>query len=306
MRSASLEGAGAPGCGDGWCDGVWLTGQVCQSPPRVPEPPRHDRGHGSIGAMPHPLHASPAGPTPESGPVTLARSDTDGFDIALRVRRVPRDSAGTADHPQFPAEVHELIVNGMFAMDSTDRSSEVALADLAPVDARRVLVGGLGLGFTAERVLQRCPQALVDVVDLSASLVAWAREGITPTLGAVAAHERARLTASDIADVLRGTVLEGPWDGVLLDVDNGPDFLIHDHNARLYGDDLLAAACDRVAPGGVLAVWSERESPLLARRLAELAAGLPAPGRTRTEVVPVDRDGHHVDYALHVLERPAS
>lgn len=223
-------------------------------------------------------------------PRTLARSDADGFDIALRLR-------ATASGP-----VHELVVNGMFAMDSTDRSSELALADLADAGASRVLVGGLGLGFTATRVLERCPGARVDVVDLSAALIDWARAGLTATLDAVARHPRSALVAADIADVLRGRVLQGPWDAVLLDVDNGPDFLIHDHNAALYGDDLLADAVARVAPGGVLGIWSERESALLAARLDQLADGMPG-AVAGVVIVPVHRDGRRIDYAIHTLRR---
>ncbi|MDA8439650.1 MAG: hypothetical protein M0Z51_12455 [Propionibacterium sp.] len=67
-------------------------------------------------------------------PVTLARSDADGFDITVRRRST---AAG---------EAHELIVNAMFAMDSVDTSSEVALADLVPSDAATALVGGWGSG----------------------------------------------------------------------------------------------------------------------------------------------------------------
>ena len=219
-------------------------------------------------------------------PVTLARDDADGFDIALRRRHGP---AGDID---------ELVVNGMFAMDSHDTTSELALADLVPPDAGRLLVGGLGLGYTADRLARRVPEARIAVVELSAALIGWARDGLTDTLARVGSASGVTLIHADVADVLAGRrPPHGPWDAILLDVDNGPDFLIHEHNGRIYGDDLLAAAAARLAPGGLLAVWSERRSPGLEERMTALgqAAGV--------RVVPVERDGHRIDYAIHWLRR---
>ena len=219
-------------------------------------------------------------------PQTLARSDADGFDIALRRRRTP---AG---------EVVELIVNGMFAMDSQDTTSEYALADLVPVDAAGVLVGGLGLGYTADRLAERLPHARIDVVDLSAALVGWARAGLTDTLARVASASGVTIGQADVADVLTGRrPPHGPWDAILLDVDNGPDFLIHDRNARIYGDHLLADACARLTPGGLLAVWSEHESAELDARMRALGSA------TGVHTVTVERDGHRIDYAIHWLRR---
>ena len=217
---------------------------------------------------------------------TLARSDADGFDIALRRRRTP---AG---------DVVELIVNGMFAMDSLDPSSELALADLVPPDATRVLVGGLGLGFTADRLAHRLPRCRIDVVELSAALVGWARAGVTETLARVGSATGVTVTRADVAEVLAGRrPPSGPWDAILLDVDNGPDFLIHVHNERLYGGDLLGRAVGRLTPDGLLAVWSERESADLAARMRTLGSA------SGVRTVRVQRDGHLLDYAIHWLRR---
>ncbi len=232
--------------------------------------------------------ASASSPAPWS--VTLARSDADGFDIALRRRADPERS--TAE------PVIELVVNGMFAMDSTDSSSEIALAHLAPPHATRVLVGGLGLGFTAAEVLRTRPHAQVEIVELSAALVGWAHDGVTSTLRDVAADSRCHITVADVAEVLRGrTQPQGPWDAILLDVDNGPDFLIHEHNAALYEPDLLEAAVGHLTPGGVLAVWSEHESSALASDMERLSA------ECGVEHVIVHRDRRCLDYAIHHLTR---
>lgn len=204
---------------------------------------------------------------------TLARGDSDGFDIALRRR----------------GEVIELIVNGIFAMDSAEVASEVALADLVDESATSVLVGGLGLGFTAARLLDRTAARLT-VVELSADLIAWARAGLTPELARVAGDARVTLVQDDIARHLPDAPVV---DAVLLDVDNGPDFLIHDQNADLYAGPALAVASGRVAPGGVLAVWSEGYSSDLDEALRSLG------GTTGSVVVPVQRGDRRIDYAIH-------
>ncbi|MEL4503887.1 methyltransferase [Luteococcus sp. H138] len=214
--------------------------------------------------------------------VTLGFDDADGFDIALR-----RRGAG-------PDAVHELVVNGMFAMDSVDASSELALARLAPATARRVLVGGLGLGFTAGEVLRRLAEARVTVAELSSALIGWAGQGIVPSLTCVADDPRCTLWHVDVAEALRTT---SGWDAILLDVDNGPDFLIHDANAPLYETDLLTAARDALTPGGLLAIWCENATPSLDAALRRLG------DHVWQVTVPVDRDGHHIDYAIHCLRR---
>lgn len=212
---------------------------------------------------------------------TLGFDDSDGFDIALRRRGRSED----------PEAIVELIVNGMFAMDTTDASSEVALADIVPNDASCVLVGGLGLGFTAGALLDRLPHCRVTVVELSGALITWARANLVDNLTRVADDPRATLVHADVKDVLRDATHS--WDAILLDVDNGPSFLVHDHNAPLYEPDLLSSAIARLSPGGLLAVWCERVSAQLDARLRELSSDVGA------VTVGVDRDGHHIDYAIH-------
>lgn len=209
-------------------------------------------------------------------PVTLARADTPHGEVALRAR----------------GDVVELIVNGVFAMDSAETASELALADAAP--AGRVLVGGLGLGYTAARLLDRGAASL-DVVELAAPLLAWARAGVTDQLGRVAGDPRARLHHGDIAEFVREHT--GPWDAVLLDVDNGPSFLIHDHNALVYDAATLATFWARLAPGGVLLVWCEERSPGLHATLRALDAA------ASEILVPVTREERAFEYALYRAAR---
>lgn len=220
-------------------------------------------------------------------PETIAAASTPRGEVVLRERV---DDDGSV--------VHELIVAGVFAMDSVDTSTETALAvrSLEGVESPgRVLVGGLGLGFTAWQVLKDSRVREVHVAEIEEDLVQWARLGLTPTLGVLARHPRATLHASDVADVLAGDAPDapGPWDLVLLDVDNGPSFLVHEGNERLYSAPALESALRAVAEGGTLAVWSAQREPGL---LATLE------GLTRTEEVllPVEREGRILEYALYL------
>ncbi|WP_375430389.1 hypothetical protein [uncultured Friedmanniella sp.] len=218
----------------------------------------------------------------------LATGASPRGDLLLRSRRT---DAG---------EVTELIVNGVFAMDSVDTSSERALAARVPPAARRVLVGGLGLGYTTAALLGRDDLRLdrVDVIELEPLLVDWAYDGLTPVLATVAADPRVRLVVADVAVVLAGRAEpSASWDAILLDVDNGPDFLIHDANAALYGADLLQAAYGRLRPGGVLAIWCQGPA-------RQLLATLDALGPAEEHRYRVTRGERSWEYAVYTVSRP--
>jgi spermidine synthase len=135
-------------------------------------------------------------------------------------------------------------------------------------------------------------------VELDPHLVRWAHEGRTPLLGRVAHDPRTRLHTGDVAATLTtGGPAAGPWDAILLDVDNGPDFLVHTANARLYEDDALAAARAALTPGGVLALWCQGPAPALLERLRRLE-------RSACEHrYAVAREGRHFSYAVLTLRR---
>jgi spermidine synthase len=218
---------------------------------------------------------------------TLASATSPRGEILLRVR------AGDA------GEVVELVVNGVFAMDSAETSSEEALATLVPAWASRVLVGGLGLGYTPGALLDRTelPLERLDVVELEPCLVGWAGARLTRPLARLAADPRVGLHVGDVAAVLAGTLPPpGPWDAILLDVDNGPDFLIHDANAALYGATLLGEATARLAPGGLLAVWCQGPAP-------DLLATLSTLGPAREHRYRVDRGRRTFSYVVYTVER---
>ena len=222
----------------------------------------------------------------------LRRMSGEHGEVALR-RRTAADGTVTT----------ELVVDGVFAMDDVDPSTERALATEAlrrcAGEALRVLVGGLGLGWTAATALAEPRVAAVDVAELQPALVAWAGEGLLPGLPELPA-DRLRLSVADVGTVLADG--PGSWDAVLLDVDNGPAFLVHDSNAALYEAAGLRTALTALRPGGVLAVWSADPAPELADRLV----ALPDAAEVEHLLRPVHRDGHRFDHALVVARRAAA
>lgn len=146
-------------------------------------------------------------------------------------------------------------------MGSRMRGSEEALARLgcAPVLARgsggRVLVGGLGMGFTLRAALDLLgPAASVEVAELVPAVVGWVRGPLAHLSGNALADLRVRVHQADVAQPIRAA--RGSFDAILLDVDNGPAGLTREGNDVLYGPAGLRAAWTALTPGGALAVWS--------------------------------------------------
>jgi spermidine synthase len=160
----------------------------------------------------------------------------------------------------------ELRVNGLFVMDDVETSSERELARAVLAHgARDILVGGLGLGFTLRELLASPAVAHVVVAELHGEIVHWMRDGTIPGADLLA-DPRAEIVTGDVRDVIRAQPHES-LDAIVLDVDNGPDFLVHDDNAAVYEDEFVAVCAERLRPGGRLCVWSMSDS-------ADLTAGL--------------------------------
>lgn len=157
-------------------------------------------------------------------------------------------------------------------MGSRMRGSEEALARLgcAPALARegggRVLVGGLGMGFTLRAALDLLgPSASVDVAELVPAVVGWMRGPLAHLSGNALADPRVRVHPGDVAQPIRAA--RGRYDAILLDVDNGPAGLTRESNEALYGPAGLRAAWMALAPGGALAVWSAFADRTFGQRL---------------------------------------
>lgn len=188
---------------------------------------------------------------------------------------------------------YTIRAGGLDLMSSRTHGSEVALAGVVERPDARVLVGGLGMGFTLRAALDRLgPAGRVTVAELVPAVVAWNQGPLGPLAGHPLADPRVELHVGDV----RAALARGGWDAVLLDVDNGPEAFTVDANAALYGRAGLAAARRALRPGGVLAVWSAFEAPAFSRRLQEAGFG--------SEVVRVrahaGRGARHVVYVGRV------
>lgn len=145
-------------------------------------------------------------------------------------------------------------------MNSRLGGSEEALATLAierlgSGQAPRLLIGGLGMGFTLRAALAQLPaQARIVVAELLPQVVAWARGPLAPLFDGCLDDPRVSVEVADVSDLIRAA--RGSFDAVLLDVDNGPDGLMVDGNDRLYDYGGIGAARAALRPGGVLAIWS--------------------------------------------------
>lgn len=185
--------------------------------------------------------------------VEIARAESSRGELVLR-RRIEHRAP----------EVLELRANGVFVMDTRETATEISLAEAAlqlVEEPREVAIGGLGLGFTLQRVLADRRVERVTVVEIEEDLVRWMREGTIPDGPAILADKRVQIVVADIAMAVAEAT--STYDLVLMDVDNGPGFLVHDQNAALYEADFVTAISRILNPGGVLAFWSSSRSPEL-------------------------------------------
>ncbi|MBR2119084.1 MAG: spermidine synthase [Pseudomonadota bacterium] len=156
-------------------------------------------------------------------------------------------------------------------MNSRLSGSEEALATLAcrriqSRDKPRMLIGGLGMGFTLRAALAVLgPKAEIVVAELVPSVVAWARGAMAEMFGESLTDRRVTIREEDVSQIIRSA--RAAYDTILLDVDNGPEGLTRESNDALYDLKGLTAARAALRPGGVLAVWSSGPNPRFTQRL---------------------------------------
>jgi spermidine synthase len=159
--------------------------------------------------------------------------------------------------------VAELMTSRVFA-------SEAALATVAAEKLKgrpkaRVLIGGLGMGFTLRAALSAFgAEARIVVAELIPAVVRWARGPLAELFGGCLDDPRVELIEADVAKLIRAA--KPRYDAILLDVDNGPEGMTQSANDDLYSLRGLAAARAALSPGGVLAVWSQGPDRAFAHR----------------------------------------
>lgn len=158
-------------------------------------------------------------------------------------------------------------------MNSRRGGSEEALATIAcaRIAARarpRVLIGGLGMGFTLRAALGALgASARVDVAELVPVVAQWAQGPMAEIFAGSLDDPRVRVEFTDVAEIIRAAT--SAYDAILIDVDNGPEGLTRQANDRLYDARGLAAARAALKVGGVLAVWSAQPDQRFAQRLRD-------------------------------------
>lgn len=166
----------------------------------------------------------------------------------------------------------EIRLGPHLLMTSLAHGSEEVLAErvcrrISGRSSSRLLIGGLGMGFTLAAALRELrSSARVVVAELVPAVVEWNRGPLRALAGHPLEDPRVTIVVDDVAALLRPP--HDAWDAILLDVDNGPDGLTRAANDRLYGAAGLAAAFAALRPGGLLGVWSVQPDRGFARRLS--------------------------------------
>ncbi|HXE06079.1 MAG TPA: hypothetical protein VN579_08845 [Bryobacteraceae bacterium] len=156
-------------------------------------------------------------------------------------------------------------------MNSRLTATEQALATIACDKIRtrakqKILIGGLGMGFTLRAALVVLgADSQIIVAELVPAVIAWARGPMAPLFGNSLSDPRVRIREADVSEMIRAARSE--YDAILLDVDNGPEGITREANDRLYDLDGLTSARRALRSGGVLAVWSSTSNPKFTARL---------------------------------------
>lgn len=169
---------------------------------------------------------------------------------------------------------YSIMLGSTELMNSRLSGSEEALARLScsKIQDRRkprILIGGLGMGFTLRAALAELgPDAQVTVAELLPTVVTWARGPMAELFGDCLMDPRVRIFEGDVGRLIRSG--RSAYDAILLDVDNGPDGLTHKANDSLYDLSGLSSARTALSPGGVLAVWSSSPDKAFTQRMRKV------------------------------------
>ena len=185
---------------------------------------------------------------------TVPGSDTEltlsqrNDDFAIRVSGVPGDLMNSRTH------------------HSEEALAELACTRLSTIENARILIGGLGMGFTLAAALRSVPgSAEVIVAELVPDVVEWNRGLLGQCAGRPIEDDRTRVHLGNVADLLKHQAKK--FDAILLDVDNGPEAMTYSDNEWLYSTGGLKTINDKLRPEGIAAIWSARADQLFTNRL---------------------------------------
>ncbi len=201
-------------------------------------------------------------------------------DIELGGVRIPGE--GVAMRLSQKNGVFTIWVENVELMSSSIHKSEddlarIVCARLEHIPDARILIGGLGMGYTLAATLKGLgPKGRAVVAELMPAVVAWNRGVLADLAGRPLEDSRVELRVQDVAHSLQTELAE--FDGILLDVDNGPEGLTRDSNNWLYSQEGLAAAYTALRPKGILAIWSSTPDKTFGMRLRK--AGFAVEERT--------------------------
>jgi len=180
--------------------------------------------------------------------------------------------------PEFSIRVATTELMNSRIHGSEDALAELTCSRISRKPGRRILIGGLGMGYTLAAALQHSgDDSLITVAELIPAVIRWNREHLGHLAGTPLADGRVIVRQEDVAETIARE--KSIWDAIILDVDNGPDGITRKVNDRLYGMSGLKNAFLALRTGGVLSIWSSGTDEQFTSRLKQC--------RFQTEIVTV-------------------
>lgn len=172
-------------------------------------------------------------------------------------------------------EIYEIRFNGLELMSNINFQSETVLAErsirLLDASPENVLIGGLGMGFTLRAALDMLPaQASVKVSELVPEIVNWNLNSIGHLANYPLNDPRVDIEVGDVMQMLNAH--HSSFDLILMDTDNGPDFLVRNENDAIYARDGISNVVRALRPGGIASFWSATASPSFEKLLDQMQA----------------------------------
>lgn len=198
-----------------------------------------------------------------------------------------------------------ITIDGRVLMNASANVSEIVLAELACAPLKhkkkaRVLVGGLGMGFTLKAAIDNLPaDAEIVVAELNPIIVEWCRGPMVHLTGGAVDDPRVTVVIANVAEIIGAAAMKGNghrFDAIILDLYEGPHKGDRGRSAYLYGDAALALSRSALTAGGVFAVWSEDPDSTFEKRLkaAKFSVSRQRPGRGVRHVVYIARNASAV------------